>query len=24
VPSQENEDDAAVPWFYGASTATKE
>ena len=24
VPSQENEDDAAVPWFYEASTATKE
>lgn len=24
VPSQENEDDAAAPWFYGASTATKE
>ena len=24
VPSQENEDDAAVPWFYGTSTATKE
>ena len=24
VPSQENEDDVAVPWFYEASTATKE
>ena len=24
VPPQENEDDAAVPWFYEASTATKE